>query len=153
MMRLNQVQTLLNRQVLAMVVDSSGNNLSRPIITNKPSVVGSNTVNGLNRQQSTIAGGFDSILKQKLSESGEIKFSKHAELRLQSRNISLTQAQKDKMKEAVVKAETKGVKDSLVLMDNLAFVVNVRSRTVITAANSNELKENVFTNIDGAVIV
>jgi len=45
----------------------------------------------------------------------------------------------------------KGSKDSLVLIDDIAFVVNVRNRTVITAVNSNELKENVFTNIDGAV--
>jgi flagellar operon protein len=57
------------------------------------------------------------------------------------------------MKEAVAKAESKGVKDTLVLMDDLAFVVNIRNKTVITAVNSNELKENVFTNIDGAVIV
>jgi flagellar operon protein len=57
------------------------------------------------------------------------------------------------MKEAVTKAESKGVRDTLVLMDDLAFVVNVRNRTVITAVQSNELKENVFTNIDGAVII
>ncbi len=57
------------------------------------------------------------------------------------------------MREAVAKAEARGVRDSLVLMDNLAFVVNVPNRTVITAAGSGDLKENVFTNIDGAVIV
>jgi len=55
------------------------------------------------------------------------------------------------MNEAVNKASTKGVKDSLVIVDNMAFVVNVKSRTVITAVNNNELKDNVFTNIDGAV--
>jgi flagellar operon protein len=135
-----------------MVIDGSGNNINRPIITSKPSVISSSQT-GTNRQNTAAAVGFDSVLKQKLAESDEIKFSKHAEFRLQSRNISLTQAQKDKMKEAVSKAESKGVKDSLVLMDNLAFVVNVKNRMVITAANSNELKENVFTNIDGAVIV
>lgn len=136
-----------------MVIDSSGNRLNRPIVPNRPSTVSSYTSSSLNRQSGITVGGFESILKQKQAESSEIKFSKHAELRLQSRNISLTQEQKDKMKEAVAKAESKGVRDSLVLMDNLAFVVNVRNRTVITAANSNELKENVFTNIDGAVIV
>lgn len=136
-----------------MVIDSSGNSVNRPLIINKPSAVGSNAANSLTRQSGINAARFESILKQKQAESEEIKFSKHAELRLQSRNISLTQVQKDKMKEAVARAEAKGVKDSLVLMDNLAFVVNVRNRTVITAANSNELKENVFTNIDGAVIV
>ena len=136
-----------------MVINSSGNKLNRPIITNRPSITGGNTANSLNRQPGITAGGFESILKQKQTESSEVKFSKHAELRLQSRNISLTQAQKDKMKEAVAKAESKGVRDSLVLMDNLAFVINVKNRMVITAADSSDLKENVFTNIDGAVIV
>lgn len=98
-------------------------------------------------------GTFDSVLQKTIGEKEELKFSKHAELRLQSRNITLSAAQKEKMSEAVAKAESKGVKDSLVIMDNLAFVVNVRNKTVITAVNSNELKENVFTNIDGAVIV
>jgi flagellar operon protein len=96
-------------------------------------------------------GGFESILNEKLKENSGLKFSKHAEQRLQSRNISLTDAQKDKINKAVSRADEKGVKDSLVMMDNLAFVVNVKSRTVITAVNSNELKDNVFTNIDGAV--
>jgi len=99
------------------------------------------------------SNAFESILKETIDQSSGLKFSKHAELRLQARNIKLTQSQKEKMNEAVSKAESKGVKDSLVLMDNLAFVVNVRNRTVITAVNSNELKDNVFTNIDGAVIV
>lgn len=94
---------------------------------------------------------FGSILKEKV-EQQEVKFSKHAELRLQSRNIQLSDQQKEKINQAVKKAEQKGVKDSLVLMDNMAFVVNVRNKTVITAVNSEELKSNVFTNIDGAVI-
>lgn len=97
------------------------------------------------------AQGFGNILTEKLKEGTGIKFSKHAEQRLQSRNIHLSDQQKAKINQAVSRAEEKGVKDSLVLLDNLAFVVNVRSRTVITAVNSNELKENVFTNIDGAV--
>lgn len=99
------------------------------------------------------SSGFESVLRKTISEKDGLKFSKHAELRLQARNINLTAAQKEKMSAAVAKAEAKGVKDSLVLMDNLAFVVNIRNRTVITAANNGELKENVFTNIDGAVIV
>jgi flagellar operon protein len=105
------------------------------------------------RKPQANAGNFESILKETVNQNNGLKFSKHAELRLQARNINLTQSQKDKMNEAVSIAESKGVKDSLVLMDNLAFVVNVRNRTVITAVNGNELKDNVFTNIDGAVIV
>lgn len=136
-----------------MVIDTSGNNIGRQIITGR-GITGVNRTLSTTRQQPTVtAGEFDSILRQKQAEDSEIKFSKHAEQRLQMRNISLSQEQKDKMKEAVTKAASKGVRDSLVLMDNLAFVVNVRNRTVITAANSSELKDNVFTNIDGAVIV
>ena len=107
------------------------------------------TPNVQRSNQST--GEFGKILQDKIGEKSEIKFSKHAELRLQSRNIDLTQAQREKIRNAVDKAEAKGVKESLVVVDNLAFVVNIKNRTVITAVNSNELKENVFTNIDGAV--
>lgn len=103
------------------------------------------------QRQPPLQGNFDKLLQEKINEYSGVKFSKHAELRLQSRNINLTQVQKDKIDQAVKKAEAKGVKDSLVIMDNLAFVVNVKSKTVITAVNSSELKDNVFTNIDGAV--
>ncbi len=125
-------------------------------------VVNNNYLNNINKvtgsqisQQKTnrsqANGNFESILQDKIKQNEQLKFSKHAELRLQTRNIKLTEVQKEKINEAVNKAEGKGVKDSLVILDNLAFVVNVKSRTVITAVNSGDLKENVFTNIDGAV--
>lgn len=104
-----------------------------------------------NKPINTGQGSFDEILKSKVNENSEIKFSKHAEMRLKMRNISLSDAQREKISKAVQRAEEKGVRDSLVLVDDIAFVVNVKNKTVITAVNSNELKENVFTNIDGAV--
>lgn len=97
-------------------------------------------------------GSFEKIFREKIGEARELKFSKHAEMRLQSRNISLSAEQMEKINEAVERAEQKGVRDSLILMDRLALVVNIRSKTVITAVNNDELRENVFTNIDGAVI-
>lgn len=106
------------------------------------------------KQQTTaVKGDFGRILSETMQRNGEVKFSKHAEMRLKTRNIELSSAQMDKLAEAVDKAEKKGVRDTLVLLDNIAFVVNVRNRTVITAASSSELKENVFTNIDGAVVI
>lgn len=96
---------------------------------------------------------FGTVLKEKLQAQNDLKFSKHAELRLHSRNINLSPNQMDRIKNGVAKAEEKGVKDSLIVLDNLALVVNVKNKTVVTAANTDELKENVFTNIDGAVIV
>ncbi|NLM74103.1 MAG: flagellar biosynthesis protein [Clostridiaceae bacterium] len=94
---------------------------------------------------------FASILSQKLSEGRDIKISKHAAARLEARNINLTNEQVQRLKNAVDKAYSKGIKDTLIVMDEVAFVVNVNARTVITAVNQGELKENVFTNIDGAV--
>lgn len=119
-------------------------------LNNINKVTGNQPASVLQKNQPA-SSGFGNILNEKLKENSGLKFSKHAEQRLQSRNISLTDLQKDKINKAVSKADEKGVKDSLVMMDNLAFVVNVKSRTVITAVNSNELKDNVFTNIDGAV--
>ncbi|NLD45618.1 MAG: flagellar biosynthesis protein [Clostridiaceae bacterium] len=96
-------------------------------------------------------GSFEEILKSKTNEIDGLKISKHAEMRLQSRNINLSGTQKEKISQAVKKAEEKGVKDSLVMVDDIALVVNIKNKTVVTAVNSNELKQNVFTNIDGAV--
>lgn len=100
-----------------------------------------------------IQSNFGTVLKEKIQAKTEVKFSKHAELRLQSRNINLSSKQMERIKDGVSRAEEKGVKDSLILVDNLALVVNIKNRTVVTAASTNDLKENVFTNIDGAVIV
>ena len=71
---------------------------------------------------------FDQILKDKLALNDQVKFSKHAELRMQARNIDLTQNQREKINSAVSMAQQKGIKDSLVILDNMAFVVNVPSR-------------------------
>ena len=95
---------------------------------------------------------FEDIFAKKLFESKEVKFSKHAESRLQTRNINLTDEQKGKLNEAVNKAGEKNVKDSLVMLDDIAFVVNVKEKNVVTVMNKDEMKNNVFTNIDGAVI-
>ena len=82
-----------------------------------------------------------------------IKFSGHAQTRLASRQISLSDQDVARLGQAMTKAATKGAKDSLVLMDKTAYVVSVANRTVITAVASDALKENIFTNIDSAMIL
>lgn len=99
----------------------------------------------------TSSDEFSNILNQKLSESRDVKISKHAALRLEARNISLDTLRLEKLRTAVDRAQAKGVKDSLVVMEDVALLVNIPNRTVITAVKQSELKENVFTNIDGAV--
>lgn len=80
----------------------------------------------------------------------ELVFSKHANERLQSRNIDLSQDQLERLQTGTKRAGEKGIKESLVMVDNLAFIVNIRNNTVVTAVNDNE--DKIFTNIDGAVI-
>lgn len=104
-----------------------------------------------NEQVKTQSDTFSAILNQKLSETREVKISKHAALRLEARDIHLDSDRLEKLRAAVDRASAKGVRDSLVVMDDVALLVNVPSRTVITAVKQSELKENVFTNIDGAV--
>lgn len=109
-------------------------------------------VKGVNRSQQSYNRGFDEILQQKIHERG-LKISQHAQKRMDMRNIRLTEEQKIMLNNAVEKASQKGVKESLILMDNLAFVVSIKNRTVITAMDGDSIKDNVFTNIDGAVIL
>ncbi|HEY3375612.1 MAG TPA: TIGR02530 family flagellar biosynthesis protein [Candidatus Aquicultor sp.] len=82
-----------------------------------------------------------------------VTFSAHAKARLDARNIKLTESQLDRINSGVEKAAKKGAKESLVLVDNVALVVSVKNKTVITAVDDKSIKENVFTNIDSAVVM
>ena len=103
------------------------------------------------------AASFDSVLRQKLlSTEGNVqslKFSKHAANRLVDRNITLSDNQIARLSDGARKAGEKGIQDSLVIVDELAFIVNIPNKTVITAMDQTETNENVFTNIDGAVVM
>jgi len=94
-----------------------------------------------------VAGAFDAILADRLKLSG------HAQTRLASRNLQLGKEEWERVLGGVDKAAEKGSKESLVMIDDIALVVSVRNRTVITAMDRENLKNNVFTNIDSAVIV
>ncbi|MGN0311174.1 MAG: TIGR02530 family flagellar biosynthesis protein [Lachnospiraceae bacterium] len=105
--------------------------------------LGIQTLNGLS---------FEEILQQKTNPVTELKFSKHAENRLNDRNITLSDEQLFRLNSGAMKASEKGIRESLVMVDSLAFIVNVPNNTVITAMDSTQANENVYTNIDGAVI-
>lgn len=109
------------------------------------------TVN--NTSQSTDVS-FEDVLRQTaLERETGLKFSKHASMRLNERDIILTQNHSTRLENGVDAASKKGINDSLVLVDNLAFIVNVPNKTVVTAMDQTETNSNVFTNIDGAVIM
>lgn len=82
-----------------------------------------------------------------------LKFSRHAQERIAKRGIPLSTGHLQRIHDAVEKAAAKGARDSLILVDSLAFVVNIKNRTVITALDETSLRGNVFTNIDSAVII
>ncbi len=106
------------------------------------------------RQQIGTGLSFQEILSRTTEQNQvtELKFSKHAAGRLIDRNIELSEAQMERLQEGARNAGQKGIKDSLVIVDELAFIVNVPNKTVVTALDQTEARGNIFTNIDGAVI-
>ena len=129
-------------------------------ITNQFASIEQVTDRYLNRKSTETAAqensvSFEDILRQKqtTAESQELRFSKHAQGRLNDRHINLSDEQKERLESGVLKASEKGIRESLVILDSLAFIVNVPSKTVVTAMDQSESESNIFTNIDGAVIV
>ncbi|RPH92610.1 flagellar protein [candidate division KSB1 bacterium] len=100
----------------------------------------------------TAASRFDEELASKLEKPQSLNFSAHAQNRLLSRSIQLTNQQIARLENGVSQAAQKGARDSLVMLDNLAFIVSVSNRTVVTAVDSAMQNGNVFTQIDSAVI-
>ncbi|MDF2677887.1 MAG: hypothetical protein K0Q97_2221 [Bacillota bacterium] len=94
---------------------------------------------------------FKDIINEKL-KSDEITFSKHAYERIEERNIDIGEDVTQKLNEAAEQAKSKGLNNVLVMIDNAAFILSTKNNKIITAVNKAELKENIFTNIDGAVI-
>jgi flagellar operon protein len=82
-----------------------------------------------------------------------VRFSHHAEVRLQQRGIQLQPEQLAKLESAIDKAAAKGAKDALMLLNGMALIVNIPNRTVVTALDGNSMKDNVFTQIDSAVVI
>lgn len=98
----------------------------------------------------TGTGSFDQLLRNKI-EPG-VKFSKHAVDRMNSRGIQFNPNQLERLEKAVAQVEAKGGKESLVMIDDTALVVSVKNDTVVTVVDRQQLKNNVFTHIDSAVI-
>jgi flagellar operon protein len=96
---------------------------------------------------------FGAVLDANLQKGGELKFSAHANQRISDRNIQLSQSDIGRLQKGIAQAAAKGSRESLLLKDDLAFVVSVKNNTVITAVDASSMKGNIFTNIDSAVIV
>ncbi|OCL27090.1 flagellar protein [Orenia metallireducens] len=106
-----------------------------------------------NITQEKAANNFKELLKKELADGGSLKLSKHAAKRLQSRNIGFTNQDINKLETAIDKAKSKGAKESLILIDDNAFIVSIKNNTVITAMDKDSMEDNLFTNIDSAIIM
>lgn len=118
---------------------------NRPLNSNSGK---SNLTNSQNVNQKT----FEEVF-QNVQSNDDVKFSKHAKERIESRNIEIKIDDMEKINSAVDKAKSKGVNTALILMRDTAFIANTKNKTIITTVTKEQLKENVFTNIDGAVII
>jgi flagellar operon protein len=85
-------------------------------------------------------------------KSGAVQLSSHAKARIERRGISLDPATLSRLQNGVDRAAAKGSRESVVLVDDVAFVVSVKARTVITAVDRASMRDHVFTNIDSAVL-
>lgn len=126
--------------------------MNRVDIQSISSRIQSNNINN-SRVNVSNTRSFDEILNQIGQANEELKFSKHVKERMNARNISLSNEDLDKMKSAIDKADKKGIKEALLLMDNKAFIASVKTKTIITSVNTDQLKDSIFTNIDGAIII
>lgn len=128
------------------------NRISSPITTGIP-------VENTPQQKSTVTGvqestqDFSQILKDKINSISNVNFSKHAVNRVLERNIDISEDNLSRLNEGVKLAEEKGLNEPLILIDEAAYIVNIRNNTVITTVGNDDLKGNVFTNIDGTVII
>lgn len=95
---------------------------------------------------------FSQILTEEVAKSTTLTISQHADARMKTRGIEMSTELFNRLENAVDKVGSKGSKDALVILDNLAFVVSVKNRTVITALDEESMRNNVFTNIDSAII-
>ena len=116
-------------------------------------------IRGLQPERAKVAPGrkagesFDAIMRKEIEGWNGVKFSAHALQRLRTRNIHLSSDDRAKIVRAIDSAESKGARDSLVLVRGAALVVSVTNRTIVTALDREETNGNVFTNIDSAVVM
>lgn len=96
---------------------------------------------------------FGDILQEKLNDNNNVVFSKHAAKRVEERNINITATDLARLEEGIKLADSKNLNDALILVDRTAFVVNVPTSTVITTKANDEIQGDIFTNINGTVII
>ena len=128
------------------------NKVNLPILPTHKVNKATNETQDISVNQKGQTGSFEDILKTQLGRPPAVRFSAHAQHRITSRNIDFGSNEAMRLEQAVEKAANKGSRESLILMDDLALVVSIKNKVVITAVDADSRKENVFTNIDSVVL-
>lgn len=122
-------------------------------MVNKISNINSSELSkGIQRNQTDAKVKFSEVLENAKNEM-EVKLSAHAQERLKQQNINISAKDFERINDAANLAEKKGARESLMLLDNVALVVNIKNRTIITAIDKARQKDKVFTNIDSTIIL
>lgn len=118
-----------------------------------PIIIGTPRAIPYDHQTESSGTSFQDILQKQLQENEGVIFSKHAIKRVEERNISISDDSLARLNQGMRMASEKNLKDALILVDKTAFIVNVPSNTVITTTDQNDTNGNIFTNINGTVII
>ncbi len=123
-------------------------------ITNAGALKLQSAVSQLQRTADNNSGvQFADLLQQEADKAQSVQFSKHAARRVQERGINMTDNLLSDLNQAVQKARAKGARDVVIIGESGAFIVNVPNNVVVTTMSGTEMKENIFTNIDSAVLI
>ncbi len=131
---------------------ADGTYINRPISVTTGITLPQHTT--VKRPTDAQTSSFAEILQtQQRSQTAQINFSKHAQNRIVDRGIELGDAKLERLSQGMRLAEEKGLDDTLILIDRTAFIVSIKNGTVVTTLNGDDLNGNVFTNIEGTVII
>lgn len=104
-------------------------------------------------KRSESAPSFSSQFKEAIEREGPLKVSKHAQIRMQQRQIEISPAQWKQVEGKVREAKAKGIKEPLVILKNAALIVSAKNHTVITIMDRQEAGDQIFSNIDGTILM
>ncbi|MFT8319500.1 MAG: TIGR02530 family flagellar biosynthesis protein [Bacillus sp. (in: firmicutes)] len=105
------------------------------------------------KTKSNNATSFSTHLQQSINSTDTLNISKHANQRLQQRGIVIDETKWKQIEVKVEQAKQMGVKESLVLLNNAALIVSAKNNTVITAMDREEASQQIFTNINGTIVM
>lgn len=108
---------------------------------------------GESHQKPVPQSGKDSFAAILAAQTSKVSFSQHALQRLRERRLDFDAQALQKLDDTVAKMTQKGAREALIYLNDVALIVSVANKTVITALDGQSAKENIFTNIDSAAIL